>query len=57
MSLHYARVLLTQARHFRQREQAAGWSGEYSAFLLNAAGRARREAMKPKQNEQWELVL
>ena len=55
MSLHYASAMVAQARHFRQREQAAGWSGEYSAFLLNAAGRARREAMKPKQNEQWEL--
>ena len=57
MSLHYASAMVAQARHFRQREQAAGWSGEYSAFLLNAAGRARREAMKPKQNEQWELGL
>jgi len=52
MSLHYAHGLLTQARHFRQREQAAGLSGEYSAFLLNAAGRARREAMKPKPGQQ-----
>lgn len=52
MTLHYARVLLTQARHFRMREKAAGWSGEFSAFLLDAAGRARREAMKPKPGQQ-----
>lgn len=52
MSLHYARVLLTQARHFWMREQAAGWNGSFSAFLLNAAGRARREAMKQKPGQQ-----
>ena len=57
MSVHYARVMVAQARHFRQREQDAGWNGSFSAFLLDAAGRARREAMKPKQNEQQELGL
>ncbi len=43
--IHYARVQLAQARHFREREQRLGWDSGYSASLLAAAGRARRDAM------------
>lgn len=53
--LHYARVLLAQARAFRLREKELGWSGMNSAWLLNCAGRARRDALK--QAEQVQCVV
>lgn len=43
--LHHARVLLAQARAFREREKRLGWSGSYSAWLLECVGRARREML------------
>lgn len=46
--LHYARVLIAQARHFREREQRLGWAGWYSASLLEGACKATRQAMAVK---------
>lgn len=40
-NIHFARVLLAQSRHFRQRAQ--GWS----FTLLQWAGNARRRAAAP----------
>jgi len=37
--IHYARALLQQARHFRKR------GDPFFFFLMNAAGKARRDAM------------
>lgn len=54
-NLHMARVLLTQARTFRQREQARGGRGDFSQWLLNRAGNYRRAAMVPEHAVQGDL--
>jgi hypothetical protein len=49
--LHYARVLLAEAKARRNSVNRG-----FSFWLLDAVGRARREAMRlPKQTEQMQL--
>lgn len=56
--IHHARVMLAQARHFRQRHHALGWSLGWPTALLSFAAQARRRvASEPVQPDLFAEAL